>query len=470
MGHVLDPQPAFAWSVSDGGTISGTGLFTAGSSVGGPFEVIANSSGISGVATVSVVPISGGTIGNTNDGVLNDTLWDNGAWINANLFVASSNMTVSTMQAKLRAIAGGYKCAIYTDNGGTPNVLLSGTAEVRNATNGWNLFPLTTVLALTNGQAYWLAIWSDDMNGAVYYSDTSGTLRWGQYQTMARGQVRSPQLVAALSITAFMRRASLRRWPVLWGVRRREWNRWWLRSRTTRRARSQAGSWDFGDGATSNTTSTVVAHTYAAEGTNTVVLTVSAPVGTNSLSRAGYIVVTPPPAQITVTPDSLGFGPVVIGQTNSLTFQVINNGGQTLNGTVATAAPFSIGAGSPFSVAPGQTGQVAVAFAPTSALNYSNAVVFSSNGGNSTNSVTGTGAVSSVIIDAGSLTRLPDGRIQFGVTASAGATQATVWGTATLSPPDWKLLGTVPLTGGSGEFIDDPAPTGPIRFYRARVP
>jgi hypothetical protein len=78
--------------------------------------------------------------------------------------------------------------------------------------------------------------------------------------------------------------------------------------------------------------------------------------------------------------------------------------------------------------------------------------------------------MSSVVIDAGSLIRLPDGRIQFGVTASAGATQATVWGTATLSSPDWKVLGTVPLTGGSGEFIDDPVPTGPIRFYRASVP
>jgi List-Bact-rpt repeat protein len=75
-----------------------------------------------------------------------------------------------------------------------------------------------------------------------------------------------------------------------------------------------------------------------------------------------------------------------------------------------------------------------------------------------------------IIIDTGSLTRLPDGRIQFGVTAGAGATQLTVWGTTSLLPPNWQILGTVPLTGGSGVFIDSPAPTLPTRFYRATVP
>jgi PKD repeat protein len=50
--------------------------------------------------------------------------------------------------------------------------------------------------------------------------------------------------------------------------------------------------WDFGDGSTSNSVTTAVAHTYGAAGTNTVVLTVSGPVGTNSLTRNNYIVVT----------------------------------------------------------------------------------------------------------------------------------------------------------------------------------
>jgi hypothetical protein len=54
-------------------------------------------------------------------------------------------------------------------------------------------------------------------------------------------------------------------------------------------------------------------------------------------------------------------------------------------------------------------------------------------------------AVGSVTIDTRSLTRLPDGRIQFRVKAATDAAQLTVWGTTTLTPPDWKILGTVPL-------------------------
>ena len=83
LGDTLNPQPAFVWSVSGGGTIDGTGLFTAGSAAGGPFNVVAASGGITGEASVSVVAVSGGTIGNTKEGTSTDTMWDNGAWINA---------------------------------------------------------------------------------------------------------------------------------------------------------------------------------------------------------------------------------------------------------------------------------------------------------------------------------------------------------------------------------------------------
>jgi hypothetical protein len=181
LGDTLNAQPAFVWSVSGGGTIDSNGVFTAGSAVGGPFNVVAASGGITGTASVSVVAVGGGTIGNTKEGTSTDTLWDNGAWINLGRFQAGSNMVVSTIFAKVGAVSGSYKCAIYTDNGGTPNALLAGTAEVTSPTNGWNMFPLATALVLTNGQAYWLAIWSDDASATVYYSDSSGTLRWGQY-------------------------------------------------------------------------------------------------------------------------------------------------------------------------------------------------------------------------------------------------------------------------------------------------
>jgi PKD repeat protein len=48
--------------------------------------------------------------------------------------------------------------------------------------------------------------------------------------------------------------------------------------------------WQFGDGATTNTTATTVAHTYVLPGTNTVTLTVSGPLGVNRLTRSNYIV------------------------------------------------------------------------------------------------------------------------------------------------------------------------------------
>ena len=59
----LATQPTFAWSVSGGGTIDATGLFTAGSSAGGPYTVTAASGGLNGTASVTVsVPNAAPTI------------------------------------------------------------------------------------------------------------------------------------------------------------------------------------------------------------------------------------------------------------------------------------------------------------------------------------------------------------------------------------------------------------------------
>jgi hypothetical protein len=75
------------------------------------------------------------------------------------------------------------------------------------------------------------------------------------------------------------------------------------------------------------------------------------------------------------------------------------------------------------------------------------------------------------LIDTATFVRLPDGRVQFSFTAGAGvAAQATVWGTSMLSPPNWQILGTVPLTDGHGVFIGDPAPAATTRFYRVSLP
>jgi hypothetical protein len=56
-GIPMSPQPAFSWSVSGGGTIDLAGVFTAGSTSGGPFTVTASSGGVNGTASVTVTAL-----------------------------------------------------------------------------------------------------------------------------------------------------------------------------------------------------------------------------------------------------------------------------------------------------------------------------------------------------------------------------------------------------------------------------
>ena len=50
----LAPQPTFTWTVSGGGSIGTSGLFTAGTAGGGPYTVTAQSGSVSGTASVTV--------------------------------------------------------------------------------------------------------------------------------------------------------------------------------------------------------------------------------------------------------------------------------------------------------------------------------------------------------------------------------------------------------------------------------
>jgi len=71
------------------------------------------------------------------------------------------------------------------------------------------------------------------------------------------------------------------------------------------------------------------------------------------------------------------------------------------------------------------------------------------------------------IVNPGSIVRLADGRVQFGITAP-GASQVTVLGSSNLTV--WQVLQSVPLSGGSAMFTDDAATNLVQRFYRLRVP
>ncbi len=155
--------------------------------------------------------------------------------------------------------------------------------------------------------------------------------------------------------------------------------------------------WSFGDGATINTTANILSHTYTVPNTNTVTLIVSA-AGVSTNTQANLIVVINPP-HLSVQPSSVDFGLVVTGQVSNQQFLVINTGDATLTGTaqvVAAGSPFAITSGSPFSVNGGQTGLVTVTFNPVVVGAFTNSVAFASNGGASTNTVTGSSAIPAI--------------------------------------------------------------------------
>lgn len=150
-----------------------------------------NSSGVADVAgnalvgdyswSFDVVPGIEGTLGNTNIGLSSDIIWLEGPWINAFRVQANTNWTLTALHAKVGGIAGKYKCAIYAGNATQPIGLLGETVEISSPTTDWRTFPLTSAVVVTNGQYYWLAVWSDDPNATIYYTDNAGTVRWEPY-------------------------------------------------------------------------------------------------------------------------------------------------------------------------------------------------------------------------------------------------------------------------------------------------
>ncbi|MCZ7627090.1 MAG: NBR1-Ig-like domain-containing protein [Candidatus Methylomirabilis sp.] len=98
--------------------------------------------------------------------------------------------------------------------------------------------------------------------------------------------------------------------------------------------------------------------------------------------------------EITVTPTSQDFGSVTVGSSADRTFTVQNTGVGTLTGSASATTPFSILSGSPFSLGAGLSRGVVVRFSPPSAATFASNVNFTSNGGNVSRAVTGSGAPS----------------------------------------------------------------------------
>ena len=173
--------------------------------------------------------------------------------------------------------------------------------------------------------------------------------------------------------------------------------------------------WIFGDGSTTNTTANILTHTYNAVATNTVTLIARGTAGSSTNTQTGLIVVNGP--SLSVAPGSLNFGSLTIGQTATLTFSAANTGDMLLTGTVSVAGSFAVTVNS-LNLNPGQTQTVAVTFTPSSAGVAGSSVIFRTNGGDSTNAVTGTGLTPASVSAPASL--------NFGYVATGNFTQTTV--------------------------------------------
>lgn len=174
--------------------------------------------------------------------------------------------------------------------------------------------------------------------------------------------------------------------------------------------------------------------------------------GTNAQTAGRASLTIPFPAQLTVSPSSADFGLAVIGTTNSQSFAAINTGTLALTGTASVAGPFLISNGTNFVLSGGATSTVTVAFAPDSAGVFSNAVIFSSNGGDSTNSLLGAGLIPNTI---GVLPSSHDfGFVVTGTTAHTtfvvtNTSASSVSGTATVSVARFSIVSGSPFTIGA---------------------
>lgn len=202
--------------------------------------------------------------------------------------------------------------------------------------------------------------------------------------------------------------------------------------------------WSFGDGATTNTTANILTHTYATPNSYTVTQIVNGPAGSSTNTETNLIVVLNPP-QLSVQPSNLDFGLLPSGQTSNQQFLVINTGDETLTGIAQVSdvsSPFAVTGGSPFTVNGGQTGLVSIVFSPVTVGAFTSSVEFASNGGVSTNVVTGSSAIAPV---AGFTVTTTNGATPLLVNftdSSSGTVTGQLWtfgdgGTSALTNPNY---------------------------------
>jgi PKD repeat protein len=222
-------------------------------------------------------------------------------------------------------------------------------------------------------------------------------------------------------------------------------------------------AWDFGDGQTSTNASPV--NTYTNTGTFSVTLTAVGPGGTNALTRTNYIVVTDiiPPPRLAVSPASLDFGLISTGVLAQASFVVSNAGVASLQGAALVDTPFTILSGTPFTLDQSVSTNLVIRFAPTSPGVFSNAVVFSSNGGSSTHPVTGRAVGTVALLSPGAV----GADFLFSFDTVAGLAYVVQY-KDDLNHTNWQVLQTVP-GDGTTKTVTNSLSVVTQRFYRLSV-
>ena len=172
--------PSLAWTVSGGGTISASGLFTAGSSIGGPFTVSATGSGYSATASVSVVtapPLTlqihagGGAVGS----FVADEFFSGGT-------AYTSNVTIATAGVANAAPAAVYQTERYGNS----------TYTIGNLTPGSSY-----TLRLHFAEIYWAA-----SNSRLFDVSVNGTRILASFDIFAAAGAQNKAVVKTFTVTA----------------------------------------------------------------------------------------------------------------------------------------------------------------------------------------------------------------------------------------------------------------------------
>jgi PKD repeat protein len=219
--------------------------------------------------------------------------------------------------------------------------------------------------------------------------------------------------------------------------------------------------WDFGDGNTA--TNQNPANSYTNAGTYSVSLSAVGGGGTNSLTRTNYVVVILPP-RLVITPASLNFGLIATNATAQAALTISNAGTATLTGSASiSSSVFTAASGSPFSLESAAWTNLVVIFTPANAGAFTNAVVFASNGGASTNVLIGRAIDPPLILSAS----FNGSDFSFSFSTLAGFTYVVQYKDL-LSDSAWQSLNSIP-GDGTVKAVSLPIATAPQRFYRLLV-